>query len=60
MKKAYSKGISIISSCKNLEHLSVAKRYILNFDRMYRSNILSQKFAHTLYKFPNREWLIRI
>ena len=43
MKKAYSKGISIISSCKNTEHLQVAKRYIDNFDKMYNRDILSKK-----------------
>ena len=35
MKKAYSKGISIISSCKNKKHLQVARKYIENFDKMY-------------------------
>jgi hypothetical protein len=35
MKEAYSKGISIISSCQNTEQLQVARKYIENFDKMY-------------------------
>ena len=43
MKKAYSKGISIISSCKNTEQMQVAKKYIENFDKVYNNMELSKK-----------------
>ncbi len=36
MRTAYSKGISIISSCQNTEQLQVARKYIENFDKMYK------------------------
>ena len=52
MKEAYSKGISIISSCTSVEHLQVAKKYIDNFDRMYNSNKLSKKLIG-LYNLLN-------
>ena len=43
MRKAYSKGISIISSCQNIAHLQVARRYIENFDVMYGDITFSRK-----------------
>ena len=52
MKKAYSKGISIISSCKNTEHLQVAKKYIDNFDKMYNDIELSKNLIG-LYNLLN-------
>ena len=58
MKKAYSKGISIISSCKNSEQLLVAKKYIENFDIMYSKSMLSQKLVilHNLLKLQFRKY----
>ena len=52
MKEAYSKGISIISSCKNKKHLQVARKYIENFDKMYNNIELSKKLM-VLYNLLN-------
>ena len=54
MKKAYSKGISIISSCQNSEQLQVAKKYIDNFDKMYNHDVLSRKLID-LYNLFNKK-----
>ena len=43
MRTAYSKGISIISSCQNKEQLQVARKYIENFDKMYKDIEFSKK-----------------
>jgi hypothetical protein len=52
MKEAYSKGISIISSCQNTEQLQVARKYIENFDKMYKDIEFSKKLIG-LYNLLN-------
>jgi hypothetical protein len=52
MRTAYSKGISIISSCQNTEQLQVARKYIENFDKMYKDIEFSKKLIG-LYNLLN-------
>ena len=52
MRTAYSKGISIISSCQNMEQLQVARKYIENFDKMYKDIEISKKLIG-LYNLLN-------
>lgn len=52
MRTAYSKGISIISSCQNMEQLQVARKYIENFDKMYKDIEFSKKLIG-LYNLLN-------